>query len=70
MHYQKELDKTYFGNSMAYGGLKNFSKETASKIKHLILLKIQDMKDVNVDFISFLNQQLAEEFYKQVIGNF
>ena len=55
---------------MAYGDLKNFSKETASKIKHLILLKIQDMKDVNVDFISFLNQQLAEEFYKQVIGNF
>ena len=26
---------------MAYGDLKNFSKETASKIKHLILLKIR-----------------------------
>ena len=48
--YQSELDKACFQYDMAYGDFENLTKRTAfvrhQVIKHLILLKIQNMRDI------------------------
>ena len=53
--YQNELDKACFKHGMAYGDFKNLTRRTASDkycmTKHLILLKIQNMMDINVDLL-------------------
>ena len=53
--YQNELDKACFQHDVAYGGFKDLNRrifateEKYYMIKHLILLKIQNMMDINVD---------------------
>ena len=53
--YQNELHKTCFQHYMAYGDFKDLIRRTASDkycmIKHLILLKIRNMMDMNVDLL-------------------
>ena len=60
--FGNELSKVCFQHGMAYGDFKDLPRRTASNImyyiiKHLILLKIQNMMDINLDllqwFISF-----------------
>ena len=58
--YQNELDKAYLQHSMAYGNLRIcLEKKLLIKfnmIKDLIFLKIQNMKDTNVDLLQwFIN---------------
>ena len=60
--YQKESDKGCFQHDLAYGDFKDLNRRTFAdkvlRVKHLILLKIQNMMDINVDllqrFINFL----------------
>ena len=49
--YQNELDKAFFQHDMAYGDFKDLNRRTV--IKHLILLKIQNMIYINVDFFQW-----------------
>ena len=64
--YQNELDKACFQHDTAYGDFKDFTRRTAAdkvlQVKHLILLKIYSMMDINVDllqwFINFLIKKL------------
>ena len=49
--YQNELDKAFFQHDMAYGDFKDLTRRTV--IKHLILLKIQNMIDINVDLLQW-----------------
>ena len=48
--YQNKLDKTCFQHDVAYGDFKHLPGRTASDkvhvIKHLIMLKIQNMMDI------------------------
>ena len=48
--YQNELDKAYFQHDMAYGDFKDLTRKTVFDkycvMKHLILLKIQNMMDI------------------------
>ena len=57
--YQNELGKTCFQHDMAYGYFKNLTRRTASdkilRDKHLILLKIWTMMDINVEFFDKKN---------------
>ena len=55
--YQNEIDKACFQHDMAYGDFKDLITKTASdKILHLILLKIQNMMDIDVDLLEwFIN---------------
>ena len=50
--FQNELDKVCFQHDVAYGGFKGLTRRTASHkilhIKHLILLKIQNIIDINI----------------------
>ena len=56
--YQNELDKACFQHDMASGDFKDLTRRTAAvkycMIKHLILLKIRNMMDVNVDLLEWL----------------
>ena len=49
--YRNELDKTCFQHDMDYGDFKDLTRRIASdnvlRVKHLILLKIQNMMDIN-----------------------
>ena len=64
--YQNKLDKACFQHEMAYGDFKVLTRRTASDkicmIKHLILLKSQNIMDINMDLlqcsISFLIKNL------------
>ena len=64
--YQNELDKACFQHDMAHGDFKDLNRRKfADKVyvrKHLILLKIQNMMDINVHllqwFINFLIKKL------------
>ena len=51
--YRNELDKACFQHDMAYGDFKDFAKRTAAgkvlRVKHLILIKIQNMMDIKED---------------------
>ena len=53
--YQNKLDKACFQHDMAHGDSKDLSGRTVSDkncvIKHLILLKIRNMMDINVDML-------------------
>ena len=53
--YQNGLDKACFQHDMAYRGFKDLSRRkilvTYCVIKHLILLKIQNILDINVDLL-------------------
>ena len=55
--YQNELDKAYFQHDMAYGYFRDLPRRTAadkvSHNKHLILLKIQNMADINADLLQW-----------------
>ena len=50
---QKEKDRNFFQNSLAYGDFKDLNRRAFADeilvLKILILLKIQTMMDINVD---------------------
>ena len=52
---QKELDKACFQHGIAYGDFKIYLEEQLLiryyMMKHLILLKIQNMMGINMDFL-------------------
>ena len=56
--YQSEPDKACSQYDMAYEDFKDFPMRTASvsvlRVKHLILLKIQSMMDINVQLLQWL----------------
>ena len=77
--YQNELDKVSFQHDMTYGDQLLIKY---CMIKHLILLKIQNMMDINMDLLQFFdkkasggtvenevmsNKELAEELHKPII---
>ena len=86
--YQNELDKACFQHDMLYGGFKDLTRRTASdkilRVKHLILLKIQNMIDINADLLTFdkkilvvvlknkniSKKNLAEGLHKSIIRKF
>ena len=51
--YQSELYKAWLQHDMTYRNFKGLTRRTASGcvIKHLILLKIRNMLDINTDFL-------------------
>ena len=53
--YQNELHQACFQHDMAYGGFKDLTRRTASdktlRDKALILLKIRNMMNINVDLL-------------------
>ena len=53
--YQNKPDKAYFQHDMAYGDFKELPRRTASDkyymIKHLMLLKIQNILDIKEVFL-------------------
>ena len=53
--YQNEVNKACFQHDMAYGDFKDLNRRTATDkvIKCLILLKIQNMMDINVDLLQW-----------------
>ena len=63
---QNELDKKIFWHPIAYGNFKDLTRRTASynimRVKHLILLKIQNMMDIKevllLWFVHFLIKSL------------
>ena len=64
--YPNKLDKTYFQHDMAYGDFRDLKRRIKYYvIKHLILQKIQNMMDVNLDLlqlsINFLIKELLIE---------
>ena len=75
--YQNELDKACFQHDMAYRDFKDLNRRTAAdKIlpeKYLMLLKIQNMVDINVDllqwFIYFLIRKTSGSGIKNISNN-
>ena len=64
--YQNELDKACFQHDIAYGDFKDLTRRTASNEflsdKALILLKIQNMMDINVDLLQWsINFLIVED---------
>ena len=57
IYYQNKLDKACFQHDMAYGDFKDLTKAQllikCCVIKHVILLKIQNMIDINVDLFQW-----------------
>ena len=56
--YQNKLDKACFQHNMAYGDFNNLTGRRASDkilrfITHLILLKIQNMMEINVEMLQW-----------------
>ena len=55
--YQNELDKACFQHDMASGDFENLTKRIAliksCMIKHLILLKVRIMRDINADLLQW-----------------
>ena len=55
--YQNELDKACFQHDMASGDFENLTKRIAliksCVIKHLILLKVRIMRDINADLLQW-----------------
>ena len=61
--YSKKLDKPCFQHDMAYGDFKALTRRASSdKIKHLILLKIQNMIDINVELLQSSIKFLIKRF--------
>ena len=54
---EKEIDKACFQHDMAYGDFKDLLRRTDSdkmlRDKHLILLKIQNIMDINVNLLQW-----------------
>ena len=69
---QNKLDKAYFQDDMVYGDFKDLTRRTApDKIlrdkKHLILLKIRNMMDVNIDLLQWsMNCLIKNPLYLQI----
>ena len=69
--HQKELHKVCFQHEIAYAGCKDLPiRATSDKIlldkaKHLILLKIQNMMDINMELLRFCISLLIK--YLQVV---
>ena len=62
--YSNKLDKPCFQHDMAYGDFKDLATRTTSdKIKHLILLKIQNMIDINVELLQSSIKFLIKRFW-------
>ena len=63
--FQNELDKASFQHDMAYGDPKDLTRRIASDkkcvIKHLILPKIQNMMDINVELLHWLIKFLIQK---------
>ena len=53
--YENHLDKACFQHDMTYGDFTDLTRRTASNkiiiIKHVILLKIQNITDINVELL-------------------
>ena len=68
--YQYELDKACFQHDMAYGDFKDLNRRTAAAkdyvIKHLIL-KIQNMVDINVDLLQWSTSFLIKKILVVVL---
>ena len=56
--YENELDKVCFQHDIAYEAYKYLTRKTASdkilRVKHLILLRIQNSIDINVGLLQWL----------------
>ena len=63
--FQNELDKASFQHDMAYEDPKDLTRRIASDkkcvIKHLILPKIQNMMDINVELLHWLIKFLIQK---------
>ena len=63
--YQNKLDKVCFQHDMACGNFKELNRRAAADkyyvIKHLILLKIRNMIDVNVDLSQWFINSLIKK---------
>ena len=55
--YKNELDKDCFQHDMAYGDFKDLNSRTICdrvlRVRYLILLKIRNMMDINVDLLQW-----------------
>ena len=64
--YQNKLDKVCFQHDMTCGNFKELNRRTAADkyyvIKHLILLKIRNMIDVNVELSQWFINSLIKKF--------
>ena len=62
--YQSELDEAWFQHDMVYADLKDLPRRTASdkvlRDKHLILLKIQNMIDINKCLVNWFKNVLIK----------
>ena len=65
--YQNELDKACFQHDMPYGGFKDLTRRIASdkilRVKYLMLLKIQNMMDINADLLQWSVNFLIKKFW-------
>ena len=64
--YRNELHKTCFQHDMAYGDFKDLERRTADVIKHLILLKIQNMYIKEVLLLWFIIFLIKSLFHLQI----
>ena len=66
--YQNELDKACFPYDIAYGDFKDLTRKTVPikycMINHLILLKVQNMMNISVDFFQWLISFLIKNFWR------
>ena len=64
--YQNELDKACFQHDMAYTGFKDLTRRTAAGkyyvMKHLILLKVKSMMNINADLLRWSINILIKKF--------
>ena len=67
--YQNELNKVCFQDEMVYEDFKDLNRKTAVikhfVIKHLILLKIKNTMDVNVELLQWLIKELQVVLLKK-----
>ena len=53
--YKKELDEALFQHDFSYGDFKDLNRRTAADkcyvIRHLMLLKFQNIMDIRVDLL-------------------
>ena len=69
--YQNELDKVSFQHGMDYRDFKDLTRRTAPDkillIKHLILLKPENMMDISVDSLQWFINLLIKNFCYECI---
>ena len=70
--YQNELDKACFRHGMAYGNFKDLPEEQLLTkyclIKHLVLLKIQNMMDIEEVLLQWFINVLIERLLVAVLN--